>query len=103
MLEKRWEAVEVRMPSRQRAKIDIAVSGTRGFVTLVGQSTREITFPVTLNPETAEVSRDQLHNIFRQDKADLAIFWIDPGSEPMARDEKQEELRRKLKAIGYID
>ncbi|MFH1313388.1 MAG: sulfatase [Candidatus Eisenbacteria bacterium] len=103
MLEKRWEGVEVRMPSRQRATIDIVISGSGGFETLVGQTPRELTFPATLNPESAEVGRDQLHTLFRQDKADLVIFWIDPGSQPMARDEKQEELRRKLKAIGYID
>jgi hypothetical protein len=103
MLERRWEGVEVRMPSRQRVKIDVEVSGSRGLETLVGLNPREITFPVTLNPEEAEVGRDRLHSLFRQDKADIVVFWIDPGSQPMARDEKQEELRRKLKAIGYID
>ena len=102
-LEERWEGVEVRMPARQRAKINIAVRGPREFKILVGQTSRDLTFPLTLNPEEAVVTRDRLHSLFRQDDADLAIFWIDPGSEPMARDEKQEELRRKLKAIGYID
>ena len=103
MLEKRWEGVEIRMASRQAASIDLVIRSADRLRTLVGQRSVQPTFPIKLDPEDAEVGRQDLHNLFRQDDIDLAIFWVDPGSQPIARDEKQEELRRKLKAIGYIE
>jgi arylsulfatase A-like enzyme len=103
LLENRWEGVEIRMPSRQTARIDLVIREAGELRTFVGQKPRHLTFPARLTPEEAEVGRGELHKLFRPDDADLAIFWVDPGSQPMARDEKQEELRRKLKAIGYID
>jgi hypothetical protein len=103
MVEECWEGAEIRMPSRQTARIDLDVQGSRHLAALIGQNVRQIGFPATLSPNDAEVSRDQIHTLFRQDDADLAIFWIEPGSQPTATDEKREALRRKLKAIGYID
>jgi arylsulfatase A-like enzyme len=103
LLEKRWEGVEIRMASREPAGIDLIVRDAGELRTVVGQEPRQLTFPVRLTPEDAEVGRDELHRLFRRDDVDVAIYWIDPGSQPVARDEKQRELRRKLKAIGYID
>jgi choline-sulfatase len=102
-LEDRWEGVEIRMPSRQKAGLDISIDGRRDADVLIGGRTRHLTFPTELTPGEAEIDRDNLHRLFRQDGADLVVFWVDPGSEPTAMDEKQEELRRKLKAIGYIE
>jgi hypothetical protein len=98
-----WEGIEIRMPSRQKAMMDIAFDGRRDLDAHVGGRARRITFPDEFMPGETEIGRDNLHRLFRQDDADLVIFWIDPGSEPTAQAEKQEELRRKLKAIGYID
>jgi hypothetical protein len=91
------------MPSRQKAMIDLSLDGERDLDVLIGGRVRRITFPEELTPGETEISRSNLSRLFRQDDAELVVFWIDPGSEPTAQDEKQEELRRKLKAIGYID
>jgi choline-sulfatase len=101
--EDRWEGIEIRMPSRQQARLDVALDGRRDVDVMVGGRTRRLTFPADFTPGEAEIGRSDLHRLFRQDDADLVVFWVDPGSEPTALDEKQDELRRKLKAIGYID
>jgi arylsulfatase A-like enzyme len=98
-----WEGVEVRMPGRQKAVIDLTSGGKGDFVVQLGAETRQMTFPATFLPDQALVGRNQLHKLFSQRDADVVVFWVDPGSAPTATDRKQEDLRRRLKAIGYID
>lgn len=98
-----WEGVEIRMPSRQKALIEITSGGVSDLKVQVGTETQQIGFPITLVPERAAVARNQLHTLFKGNEADIVLFWIDPGSQPTALDRKQEELRRRLKAIGYIE
>ena len=98
-----WEGVELRMDGPARAGYDVHVRGERRLRVQVGREVREISFPVTLSPDEARLGRRDLGEVFAGTGADLVIFWVDPGSDPSALDEKQAELRRKLKAIGYID
>jgi len=98
-----WEGVELRMAGAAEAGFDIEVTGSGKVMTQVGNQLRELSFPVTLRPDEARVGRRDLGRVFAETPADLVVFWVDPGSQPTALDEKQEELRRKLKAIGYID
>lgn len=102
-LDYEWEGVELRMGEPRRAGFDISVSGTPAAAVQVGNQVREVSFPVTLTPAEARLGRRDLARVFAETPADLVIFWVDPGSQPTALDEKQAELRRKLKAIGYID
>jgi len=98
-----WEGVELRMAGSAIAGFDVLVAGSKRLAVQVGHQVRDITFPVTLEPEEARLGRRDLGRVFAETPADLVIFWVDPGSQPSALDEKEAELRRKLKAIGYID
>ncbi len=98
-----WEGVELRMAGPAQAGFDVSAGGARRLTVQVGSRVREVTFPVTLVPDEARLGRRDLGRVFAETPADIVIFWVDPGSEPSALDEKQAELRRKLKAIGYID
>lgn len=98
-----WEGIEMRMAKPAKAGFDIQISGAEEMSVQVGSQLLQKSFPVALEPAEARVGRRDLGRIFSDTSADLVIFWIDPGSEPGALDKKQEELRRKLKAIGYID
>ena len=98
-----WEGVELRMAGASEAGFDVEVMGTNKVTAQVGNQVREVSFPVTLRPDEARLGRRELGRVFSETPADLVIFWVDPGSQPTALDERQEELRRKLKAIGYID
>lgn len=103
MIDEAWEGIEIRMPSRQKVTIDLSAGGSSGLTVQVGADSDELIFPVTLVPDQATVARNQQHRLFEQQDADIVIFWIDPGSDPSATDSKQDELRRRLKAIGYIE
>jgi arylsulfatase A-like enzyme len=98
-----WEGVEMRMAKPVRAGFDIRMAGTGNMSVQVGRRLMDVSFPMTVDPEEARVGRRTLGQVFDETPADLVIFWVDPGSEPTALDKHQEELRRKLKAIGYID
>lgn len=98
-----WEGVELRMAGASEAGFDMEVMGSKKVKAQVGNQIRELSFPVTLRPDEARLGRRDLGRVFSETPADLVLFWVDPGSQPTALDEKQEELRRKLKAIGYID
>jgi arylsulfatase A-like enzyme len=98
-----WEGVELRMAGPGQAGFDIRISGRASATVQVGNRMREVSFPVTLKPDEARLDRRDLARVFADTAADLVIFWVDPGSQPTALDEKQAELRRKLKAIGYVD
>jgi choline-sulfatase len=98
-----WEGIELRMAKPAKAGFDIRISGVKDMSVQVGNRLLGTSFPLTLEPAEARVGRRDLGRIFSDTSADLVIFWIDPGSEPGALDKKQEELRKKLKAIGYID
>jgi hypothetical protein len=98
-----WEGVELRMAEPEKASFDIHISGSTKARVQVGHQVRDLTFPVTLDPAEATLGRRDLGRVFAETPADLVIYWVDPGSQPSALDEQQAELRRKLKAIGYID
>jgi len=98
-----WEGIEMRMAGPAEAGFEIRVGASSEMKVQVGNRMRLVSFPVTLDPDEARVTRRNLDRVLSETRADLAIFWVDPGSAPSALDEKQEELRRKLKAIGYID
>ena len=103
MIDETWEGIEIRMPSRQQVTIDLSAGGRSDLKVQVGTHSDEMSFPVTLVPDQATVARNQQHRLFEQQDSDIVIFWIDPGSDPSATDSKQDELRRRLKAIGYIE
>jgi hypothetical protein len=102
-LDSGWEGVELRMAGAAQAGFDVDLRGSKTVTAQVGNQVRDLSFPVTLGPDEARLGRRDLGRVFAETPADLVIFWVDPGSQPTALDEKQEELRRKLKAIGYID
>jgi choline-sulfatase len=102
-LDNRWEGVELRMAGPGRLGLDVEIAGSNKLQVQIGRQLRDVVFPITIDPAEARVGRRDLGEIFRETRADLVVFWVDPGSEPTALDERQEELRRKLKAIGYID
>jgi len=102
-LDEGWAGIEIRMPSEQRIRLDIDYAGTHRIRTLLGGKPVEISFPTMITPGQASADRKTLDRLFRQRDADLLIFWLEPGTEPTAKEKHQAELRRKLKALGYID
>jgi hypothetical protein len=98
-----WRGVEVRMKSAARTRFDITWNGRRRFDVMIGHRQENVEFPVTLEPSRALVARQDLRDLFRNSDADCIIFWVGPGSQPTATEEKMDELRKKLKAIGYIE
>ncbi len=96
-----WRGVEVRMASR--AKVTIEIGGVNQIAASIGETTSSLPTPLIVSPEEAKVERSHLQALFAQSSAQWIIFWLEPGSQPGATAARQDELRRKLKAIGYID
>ena len=48
------------------------------------------------------MDRQDLREIFRDPAADFVAIWLEPGVDPVATSRQSEELRKELKAIGYI-
>jgi len=60
-------------------------------------------FPITISPDEARVDRRHIGRLFDTPGVECAIYWIEPGVEPTAKQKRQAELRKQLKSIGYID
>ena len=102
-IEQSWRGVEVRMKAAARTRFDITRDGERRFDVMIGHRQENVEFPIALEPSKALVAREDLHDLFKNSDADCIIFWVGPGSHPTAKEEKMDELRKKLKAIGYIE
>jgi hypothetical protein len=98
-----WQGVEIRVDRAMDAEMDILLGKRRPARTRIGQSGIASDYPIRLSPSDAAVSRTRLHTLFQNPDVDCVIFWIEPGSEPTARQKSQTELRRQLKSIGYIE
>ncbi|HVP56463.1 MAG TPA: sulfatase [bacterium] len=119
-----WKAVEIRMADRACGTINLKAKGATGapsqapsLLTTLGKGTSLWPFPIKICPDSARVDRSNLHDLFRS--LDLAtgapggssgraswqcvVYWLEPGSEPTAKVAKDRELRKQLKAIGYIE
>jgi hypothetical protein len=106
-----WKGVEIRMAGRAGATLDIrlepeGLSRNSGLAAEIGKTGRTARLPVTLEPERARVDRRDLRALFARantEKWNCIVFWIEPGAEPTARIEKETELRKQLKAVGYLE
>jgi arylsulfatase A-like enzyme len=98
-----WEGIEARLTAPAEATLEISVTGKSQIHALVGGNSERIGLPALLNPSSARVTRKDLRGIYRNTEADLLVLWVDPGSEPTAKQEKQKELRLQLKSLGYIE
>jgi arylsulfatase A-like enzyme len=98
-----WQGVEIRMPAGTRVQVDISLGGDRPVKTSTGSDTASPEFPITVGPDQAHLDRRHIGRLFNNPGVECAIYWIDPGAEPTAKQERQAELRRQLKSIGYID
>jgi hypothetical protein len=98
-----WRGVEARMRSAARTRFDITFNGRKRLDVMIGHRLQNVEFPIALEPSSALVARQDLHDLFKNSDADCIIFWVGPGSHPTATEEKMDELRKKLKTIGYIE
>jgi hypothetical protein len=98
-----WQGVEVRVDRAMDVEIDMRIGGHRPATVRIGRSSNPATLPIHLNAADAVVDRKLLNTLFDDAGVDCAIFWIEPGSEPTAKQKSQTELRRQLKSIGYIE
>jgi arylsulfatase A-like enzyme len=97
-----WKGLEIRMAGPTEATLSLRAAGMPAAGVAIGMSGRTSQCPVTLSPEAARVARRDLRDLFLGAGADFLVFWCDPGTEPQARARQNEDLRKELKAIGYI-
>jgi arylsulfatase A-like enzyme len=97
-----WQGLEIRMASRADATFKLRLEGASGMMASVGSGAEQVALPADLSPERARVTREDLRKLFLNQTADCFIYWIDPGSEPIAKAQNNLELKQQLKAIGYI-
>ena len=95
-----WKGVELRMAGEASARLALRLAGAPVQVA-IGKS-KVATCPIEMAPSEARVDRRDLGSLFANPAANVVIFWCDPGSEPVARVKQNENLRKELKAIGYI-
>lgn len=106
-----WKGVEIRMAGDARATFDLRLEPAEptprsGMVARLGTTGETARLPITLGPERARVDRRDLRGLFAGANAaewDCVVFWIEPGAEPSAKIEKEAELRKQLRAVGYLD
>jgi hypothetical protein len=98
-----WQGVEIRMAARGDVELDLTLDGRRPARTRVGYSAAETGFPLHVTPAEAAVDRKDLQTLFSDPATECVVFWIEPGSAPTAKTKAQAELRKQLKAIGYIE
>jgi arylsulfatase A-like enzyme len=122
-----WKAVEVRMAEPAYATLTLKTRATSHFPSVahapvttaigIGKSTVRFPFPITVCPDSARIERASLRDFFLSlDSAagtlggptagaspQCVVYWLEPGSEPSAKVAKDRELRKQLKAIGYIE
>jgi arylsulfatase A-like enzyme len=97
-----WKGLEIRMAGPAEATLTLEAVGLPAAKVAVGRSGRASQLPVALSPDAARVGRKDLRDLFLGADADFLVFWCDPGAEPQARTKQNEDLRKELKAIGYI-
>jgi hypothetical protein len=98
-----WQGVEVRMVRQAPAEFEIVLGRRSPAVTGLGYGVSAAEFPLVVSPSEATVDRKNLHTIFENPDVGSVVFWIEPGTDPAAAQKSQTELRKQLKAIGYID
>ena len=98
-----WQGVEIRMPAATRAQVELSVPGRGRISTMVGPGGESVDLPATVSTDQARVDRRHIGRLFESGEVDCVVYWIDPGTEPTARQMRQEELRKQLRSIGYID
>ena len=98
-----WQGVEIRMPAGTKAQVELSVAGRSQIRTSLGSGGESTEFPITVSPEEARIDRRHIGRLFGAPEVECAVYWIDPGSEPTAKQMRQAELRKQLKSIGYID
>jgi hypothetical protein len=103
MLGDGWQGVEIRMPAATRAQVDLSIAGRSRITTTVGPGGETAGLPITVGPDRARVDRRHIRELFESDEVECVVYWIDPGTEPTAKQMRQAELRKQLKSIGYIE
>jgi arylsulfatase A-like enzyme len=98
-----WEGLEIRMASGASAVFEIEIEGAERTEATVGNRTSPSDLPLELEPSQARVSRRDLRSLYAGAGTGLLIYWLEPGRDPAAKQPRQEELRRQLKAIGYLE
>jgi hypothetical protein len=98
-----WQGVEIRMPAGTPAQVELSIGGRSRIRTLLGSGDKSTEFPLMVGPDRARISRRDLGRLFGDQEVECAIYWIDPGTEPTARQMRQAELRKQLRSIGYIE
>jgi arylsulfatase A-like enzyme len=114
--------VEIRMAQKASATFALEAAGSDGAI--VGPAALRRAFPLAVAPDSARVERAALRSFLaglgspRAGDApagaagahpgvspswQCAIYWLEPGTEPVARAAKDRELKQQLKAIGYIE
>ncbi|HVP56465.1 MAG TPA: sulfatase [bacterium] len=98
-----WQGLEVRMAADASAAFNLRIEGAPRVRATVGASSEPVTLPAVLSPSQARVERSDLRRLFLSQTGDCFIFWLSPGAEPTAKEQKDKELKKQLKAIGYIE
>jgi len=98
-----WKGLEVRMAADAAATFDLRIEGMPQVRASVGWGGEPIALPAVLSPDRARVERKDLRRLFQSQSGECVVFWIAPGAEPTAKEQKANELRKQLKAIGYIE
>jgi arylsulfatase A-like enzyme len=101
VLGSQWKGLEIRMAAGTTATLDLKSERSAAMVK-VGKSGDTVQSPVVLSSRAARVDRRDLKDIFRDRSVDFVAVWLEPGSDPVATSRQSEELRKELKAIGYI-
>jgi len=98
-----WKGLEVRMAAEAAATFDLRIGGMPQVKASVGAGGEPVTLPAVLSPDRARVERKDLRRLFLGQSGECFVFWIAPGAEPTAKEQKAIGLKRMLKAIGYIE
>jgi hypothetical protein len=98
-----WQGLEIRMTSGADAEIDFSAAGRSRLMTSVGPEVETVSFPISVSPSRARIDRRHLHRLFEDPDVECAIYWIEPGTDPVAKRKHHEELKQQLKSIGYIE
>ncbi|MFC1799417.1 sulfatase [Candidatus Eisenbacteria bacterium] len=98
-----WQGVEIRMPAGTKAQVELSIAGRSRIRTMLGPGGESTEFPITVSADQARIDRRHIGRLFESQEVECAVYWIDPGTEPTARQMRQAELRKQLRSIGYID
>ena len=98
-----WQGVEIRMPAGTMAQVEVSIAGRSRIRTSIGSDGESPEFPITVSPDQARIDRRHIGRLYSVPGVECAVYWIDPGAEPTAKQMRQAELRKQLRSIGYID